>query len=58
MRDGAAYLLDEIATADGPAEVLILGSGSQVPEVGLPAVPGRNGVRTRGNAEGAGRNPP
>ena len=57
MRSGAAYLLDEIATADGPAEVLILGSGSQVPEVGLPAVPGRNGVRTRGNAEGAGRNP-
>ena len=58
LRSGAAYLLDEIATAEGPAEVLILGSGSQVPEVGLPAVPGRNGGRTRGNAEGAERNPP
>ena len=30
MESGAAYLLDEIA-CDGPTEVLILGSGSQVP---------------------------
>jgi acyl transferase domain-containing protein/NAD(P)-dependent dehydrogenase (short-subunit alcohol dehydrogenase family)/acyl carrier protein len=30
MQNGAAYLLDEIA-CDGPTEVLILGSGSQVP---------------------------
>ena len=56
MRSGAAYLLDEIATAEGPAEVLILGSGSRIPEVGLPAVPGGNGVHTRGNATGTGRN--
>ncbi len=30
MESGAAYLLDEIA-CDGPAEVLILGAGSQLP---------------------------
>ena len=46
MRGGAAYLLDEIATADGPTEVLILGSGSQVPKVGMTPIPGRNGVHT------------
>ena len=54
MRSGAAYLLDEIAHTDGPAEVLILGSGSQIPEVGSVMVSGRNGVDTAAN--GAGRN--
>ena len=53
MRSGAAYLLDEIATVDGPAEVLILGSGSQVPKVGLPAVPGRNGTGAAENGVAA-----
>ena len=53
MRRGAAYLLDEIATVDGPAEVLILGSGSQVPKVGLPAVPGRNGTGAAENGVAA-----
>jgi malonyl CoA-acyl carrier protein transacylase len=33
MNSGAAYLLDEIATPDGPAEVLVLGRGSTVPAV-------------------------
>ena len=56
MRSGAAYLLDEIATADGPAEVLILGRGSQVPEVGLPPVPERNGVHTAASGADIGRN--
>ncbi len=31
MQSGADYLLDEIATSDGPAEVLVLGCGSQIP---------------------------
>ena len=44
LRSGAAYLLDEITTGDGPAEVLVLGSGSRIPEVGSPPVPGENGV--------------
>ena len=52
MRDGAAYLLDEIATADGPAEVLILGGGSRIPEVGLP--PGTVGNGVYASANGAG----
>ena len=56
MRSGAAYLLDEIATADGPAEVLILGSGSQVPQVGSPPVPGGNGAHASANGTGTGRN--
>jgi len=38
LESGAAYLLDEIA-CDGPAEVLVLGSGSQVPTMDpAPAV--------------------
>ena len=49
MDSGAAYLLDEIADTDGPAEVLILGSGSQIPEVGTPAVSRGNGVDTSAN---------
>ena len=52
MRGGAAYLLDEIATADGPAEVLILGGGSRIPEVGLP--PGTVGNGVYASANGAG----
>ena len=56
MRSGAAYLLDEIATVDGPAEVLILGSGSQVPKVGLTAVPGRNGAGAAENGVAAPEN--
>ena len=56
MRSGAAYLLDEIADTDGPAEVLILGGGSQIPEVGSPAVPGRNGAHASANGAGADRN--
>ena len=49
---GAAYLLDEISDKDGPAEVLILGSGSQVPEPGSPAVSRRDGVDTSTNGVG------
>jgi acyl transferase domain-containing protein/NAD(P)-dependent dehydrogenase (short-subunit alcohol dehydrogenase family)/acyl carrier protein len=49
MRSGAAYLLDEIAAPDGPAEVLVLGSGSQIPQVGSPPVPGRNGAQASAN---------
>ena len=32
LQSGARYLVDEIATADGPTEVLILGSGSELPD--------------------------
>ncbi len=32
LQSGAHYLLDEIADADGPTEVLILGSGSELPD--------------------------
>jgi len=49
---GAAYLLDEIADTDGPAEVLILGSGSRIPEVGSPSVSGRNDVEASTNGVG------
>ena len=56
MRSGAAYLLDEIATADGPAEVLILGSGSKIPEIGLPPAPGRSGAHASANGAGTGKN--
>ena len=52
-RSGAAYLLHEIADSDGPTEVLVLGSGSHIPEVGSPAVPGRNGAQTALNAAGS-----
>ena len=54
MRSGAAYLLDEIADPEGPAEVLVLGGGSQIPEVGSHAVVETNGVDA--SANGAGRN--
>ena len=54
LRSGAAYLLDEIAASDGPAEVLILGRGSQIPEVGSPTVGGRSTVDA--SANGAGKN--
>ncbi len=56
MQKGAAYLLDEIADSDGPSEVLVLGSGSQLPEVGAPAVPGRNGAHPAENGTGGGSN--
>ena len=49
---GAAYLLDEIADKDGPAEVLILGSGSRVPELGSPAVSRGDGVDASTNGVG------
>jgi hypothetical protein len=55
-RSGAAYLLDEIATVDGPAEVLILGSGSQVPEVGISMGSGRDGAGAEGNGTRAAEN--
>ncbi len=45
-RSGAAYLLDEIADTDGPAEVLVLGGGSRIPDVGSPVVGGKNGAHT------------
>ena len=32
LQSGAHYLLDEIADANGPTEVLILGSGSELPD--------------------------
>jgi len=32
LESGTRYLLDEIADADGPTEVLILGSGSKLPD--------------------------
>jgi NAD(P)-dependent dehydrogenase (short-subunit alcohol dehydrogenase family) len=51
MQSGAAYLLDEIAASEGPAEVLVLGPGSEIPQVGSPAVTGRNGAD--GSANGA-----
>ena len=49
---GAAYLLDEIAHTDGPAEVLVLGKGSRIPEVGSPAVAESNGVEDSANGVG------
>jgi NAD(P)-dependent dehydrogenase (short-subunit alcohol dehydrogenase family)/acyl carrier protein len=52
MRAGAKYLLDEIADTDGPAEVLVLGSGSRIPEVGPPKAPGENGVAAYANDSG------
>ena len=52
MRNGAAYLLDEIADSDGPPEVLVLGGGSQIPEAGSPAVAGTNGVDASANDVG------
>ncbi len=48
-RSGAAYLLDEIADTDGPAEVLVLGGGSQIPDVGSPAGARENGVHSSPN---------
>ena len=54
MRSGAAYLLDEIADTNGPAEVLVLGSGSQVPEVGSAPVAGKNGAPPDAKGNGAG----
>ncbi|MEC7847359.1 MAG: SDR family NAD(P)-dependent oxidoreductase [Gemmatimonadota bacterium] len=51
MQSGAAYLLDEIAASEGPAEVLVLGPGSEIPQVGSPTVTGRNGAD--GSANGA-----
>ena len=56
MRSGAEYLLDEIADTNGPTEVLVLGGGSNVPEVGSPAVPGRNGARAGAPSNGVGGN--
>ena len=57
MQSGAAYLLDEIAVSDGPAEVLILGGGSQIPQVGSPPAPGRNeGAHASENGPSTGRN--
>jgi NAD(P)-dependent dehydrogenase (short-subunit alcohol dehydrogenase family) len=56
MRSGARYLLDEIADTNGPAEVLVLGSGSQIPEVGSAPVAGRNGAPTDANGDGPGAN--
>ena len=44
MRSGAAYLLDEIATRDGPAEVLVLGRGSTVPTAGTVGTNGGGAV--------------
>ena len=58
MRSGAAYLLDEIAIPDGPAEVLVLGRGSTVPtaETGSLATNGggaaTNGAHTTSSAGG------
>ena len=49
---GAAYLLDEIADKDGPAEVLILGSGSRIPEPGSPAVSREDSVDAPTNGVG------
>ena len=49
---GAAYLLDEIAHTDGPAEVLVLGKGSRIPEVGSPAVAESTGVEDSANGVG------
>ena len=56
MQSGAAYLLDEIAASDGPAEVLVLGSGSQIPQVGSPPAPGRKGAHASANVARTGRN--
>ena len=56
MQSGAAYLLDEIAASDGPAEVLVLGSGSQIPQVGSPPAPGRNGAHASANGTRTSRN--
>ena len=56
MQSGAAYLLDEIAGSDGPAEVLVLGSGSQIPQVGSPPAPGRKGAHASANGARTGRN--
>ena len=56
MQGGAAYLLDEIAASDGPAEVLVLGSGSQIPQVGSPPAPGGNGAHASANGARTGRN--
>ena len=56
MQSGADYLLDEIAASDGPAEVLILGSGSRTPPVGSPPVPGRNGAHAFANGARTARN--
>ena len=53
MQSGAAYLLDEIAASEGPAEVLVLGPGSEIPQVGSPAVTGRNGADSTGNGVAA-----
>ena len=57
MKSGAAYLLDEIAASDGPAEVLILGPGSQIPQVGSSPVRGRNGAHASANGAGNGTAP-
>ncbi|MED5198818.1 MAG: SDR family NAD(P)-dependent oxidoreductase, partial [Gemmatimonadota bacterium] len=51
MQSGAAYLLDEIAASEGPAEVLVLGPGAEIPQVGSPPVTRRNGAD--GSANGA-----
>ena len=56
MQSGAAYLLDEIAGSDGPAEVLVLGRGSQIPQVGSPPAPGRKGAHASANGARTGRN--
>jgi hypothetical protein len=57
MKSGAAYLLDEIAASDGPAEVLILGPGSQIPQVGSSPVRRRNGAHASANGAGNGTAP-
>ena len=56
MKTGAAYLLDEIAESDGPAEVLILGSGSRIPQVGSRPVTGGNGAQASANGTGTPEN--
>ena len=56
LRSGAAYLLDEIADTNGPAEVLVLGGGSQIPEVGPPPVAERNRDHTHANRDRRGGN--
>ena len=53
FRDGALFDGHRYA---GPAEVLVLGSGSQVPKVGVPAVPGRNGTGAAENGVAAPEN--